>query len=123
MRVVRARTPHRFENTRFYTFDTISLVPLQRSLIVVEMLSADERAWVDAYHARVLREVGDGVVADDDDVDGDDSQVDDDAEGNDDNNNNNNNSNSSKANSNNGVSLAKAFPDVYAWLRDACRPL
>ena len=39
-------------------FETLTLAPIDRRLIVVDMLSAEERAQMDAYHARVLREVG-----------------------------------------------------------------
>jgi len=39
-------------------FDTLTFAPLDRTLIVTEMLSGEERAWVDAYHARVLEVVG-----------------------------------------------------------------
>ncbi len=37
-------------------FETITLAPLERALIVADMLTSEERNWVDAYHARV-REV------------------------------------------------------------------
>ena len=36
-------------------FETLTLAPIDRTLIVVDKLSEDERAWLDAYHARVLR--------------------------------------------------------------------
>ena len=39
-------------------FETLTLAPMDRRLIVVEMLSASERAQMDAYHARVLKVVG-----------------------------------------------------------------
>lgn len=39
-------------------FETLTLAPIDRSLIDVAMLSPAERAWVDAYHARVVAEVG-----------------------------------------------------------------
>ena len=39
-------------------FETLTLAPMDRRLIVVEMLSADERAQMDAYHAQVLKVVG-----------------------------------------------------------------
>ncbi|MEC9017919.1 MAG: aminopeptidase P family protein [Pseudomonadota bacterium] len=39
-------------------FETLTFAPIDRALIAVDMLSADERAWVDAYHARVLEVVG-----------------------------------------------------------------
>ena len=47
-------------------FETLTLAPIDRRLIVVEMLSREERAQMDAYHARVLREIAplvDGEVA------------------------------------------------------------
>ena len=39
-------------------FETLTLAPIHRDLIVVEMLTDAERDYVDAYHARVLEEVG-----------------------------------------------------------------
>ncbi|WP_062734455.1 aminopeptidase P family protein [Sphingobium abikonense] len=39
-------------------FETLTFAPIDRALIAVDMLSADERAWVDAYHAKVLDVVG-----------------------------------------------------------------
>lgn len=42
----------------FYEFETLTLAPYDRNLIVVDDLTAPERAWVDGYHARVLREIG-----------------------------------------------------------------
>ena len=41
-----------------YGFETLTLAPIDRTLIDVALLTADERAWVDAYHARVAAEVG-----------------------------------------------------------------
>ena len=34
-------------------FETLTLAPLDRSLIVPELLDATETAWIDAYHAQV----------------------------------------------------------------------
>ncbi|MEO1311953.1 MAG: M24 family metallopeptidase, partial [Pseudomonadota bacterium] len=45
-------------------FETITLAPLERRLIVAEMLTADERRWVDAYHARVREVISPLVPAD-----------------------------------------------------------
>ena len=39
-------------------FETLTFAPLDRSLIDTAMLTAEERAWVDSYHARVLEVVG-----------------------------------------------------------------
>ena len=38
-------------------FETLTLAPIDGRLIDVALLSAGERAWMDAYHARVLAEV------------------------------------------------------------------
>ncbi len=42
----------------FLQFETLTLAPFDRRLIEPGLLAAEERAWVDAYHARVLAEVG-----------------------------------------------------------------
>jgi Xaa-Pro aminopeptidase len=42
----------------FLEFETLTLAPIDRRLIAVEMLSADERAWLDRYHQRVWTEIG-----------------------------------------------------------------
>jgi Xaa-Pro aminopeptidase len=42
----------------FLGFETLSHAPIDRALIDVAMLSAAERAWVDAYHAKTLAIVG-----------------------------------------------------------------
>ena len=34
-------------------FETLTLAPIDRRLIVTELLTEDERAWIDAYHANV----------------------------------------------------------------------
>ena len=39
-------------------FETLTFAPIDRRLIEVSMLSADERTWVDDYHAKVLEVVG-----------------------------------------------------------------
>ncbi len=48
----------------FYRFEPLTLAPFDRQLIHVALLSAEERAWLDAYHARVVRDVA-GHVPDD----------------------------------------------------------
>ncbi len=48
-------------------FETLTFAPIDRTLIVTAMLSPQERAWVDAYHAQVRAVVGpqlEGEVAD-----------------------------------------------------------
>ncbi|HEX5379379.1 MAG TPA: aminopeptidase P family protein [Phenylobacterium sp.] len=39
-------------------FETLTLAPIDRRLIAVDLLTPEERAQMDAYHARVLAEVG-----------------------------------------------------------------
>lgn len=46
---------------RWLGFETLTLVPFERRLIDTEALSPAERAWIDAYHARILVEVGPGL--------------------------------------------------------------
>ena len=41
-----------------YGFETLTLAPLDRALIDPRLLDAGERAWLDAYHARVRKEIG-----------------------------------------------------------------
>jgi Xaa-Pro aminopeptidase len=45
-------------------FETLTLAPIDRRLIVREMLGADEIAWLNAYHAHVLKLIGPEVDAD-----------------------------------------------------------
>ena len=35
-------------------FVTLTLAPIDRRLFMAEMLSDEERAWINAYHARVF---------------------------------------------------------------------
>jgi Xaa-Pro aminopeptidase len=42
----------------FLCFETLTLAPFDRALIEPSLLTSTERAWLDAYHARVLAEVG-----------------------------------------------------------------
>jgi Xaa-Pro aminopeptidase len=39
-------------------FETLTFAPIDRNLIRAEMLSPQERAWVDDYHVRVLELIG-----------------------------------------------------------------
>jgi len=42
----------------FLEFETLTLAPFDRRLVDTALLEPAERAWIDAYHARVLAEVG-----------------------------------------------------------------
>jgi Xaa-Pro aminopeptidase len=45
-------------------FHTLTLAPIDRRLVDLSLMSPQEVAWLDAYHARVLREIGPLVPAD-----------------------------------------------------------
>ncbi len=47
-----------------HAFETLTLAPFDRRLIRTDLMNADEIAWLDAYHARVLDEIGPMVEAD-----------------------------------------------------------
>jgi Xaa-Pro aminopeptidase len=46
------------------TFETLTLVPMDRRLIESSLLTTSEIAWLNAYHARVLDEIGPQVDPD-----------------------------------------------------------
>ncbi|MEK7244498.1 MAG: M24B family metallopeptidase, partial [Pseudomonadota bacterium] len=52
--VRREKPPPRAERP-LLGFETLTLAPIERALIVPELLSPEEIAWLDAYHARVRR--------------------------------------------------------------------
>ena len=47
----------------FLEFETLTLAPYCRALIAPELLTPAERAWIDAYQARVLAKVGPALPA------------------------------------------------------------
>lgn len=48
----------------FLVFDTLTVVPFERALIVTDVLSLKERQWVDTYHARVWADLQSSVDTD-----------------------------------------------------------
>jgi Xaa-Pro aminopeptidase len=42
----------------FLHFETLTLAPFDRTLIAPALLTAEERAWIDSYHARVRDSIG-----------------------------------------------------------------
>ena len=46
-------------------FETLTFAPIDRGLIVVEMLSARERQWLNDYHAEVLKRIAPGLAPND----------------------------------------------------------
>ena len=61
--VVNEATPVQGGDLAMHGFETLTLAPFDRRLIVRSMLSGDEGAWIDAYHARVQAEIGPLVSA------------------------------------------------------------
>ena len=53
--LVTAATPPRGAERDVLAFETLTLAPIDRSLIDAPLLDAGERAWLDAYHARVRK--------------------------------------------------------------------
>jgi Xaa-Pro aminopeptidase len=51
--VVDANTPNQFNGIRSCALETVTLVPICTNLMEQSMLSKDEVAWLDTYHARV----------------------------------------------------------------------
>ncbi|HEX8444321.1 MAG TPA: aminopeptidase P family protein [Allosphingosinicella sp.] len=43
---------------KMFGFETLTFAPIDRSLIEVSMMAADERRWLDNYHERVLQLIG-----------------------------------------------------------------
>ena len=50
--------PEGGDDRRMLCFETLTWVPIDRRLIVTALLSPDERAWIDGYHAGVLERIG-----------------------------------------------------------------
>lgn len=48
---------------RMLAFETLTLCPIDTALLMPDLMSAAERAWLNTYHARVLAEVGPLVSA------------------------------------------------------------
>ena len=46
------------DNREMLAFETLTYVPIDRRLIVTEMLSAGERGWLNAYHTKTLEMLG-----------------------------------------------------------------
>jgi Xaa-Pro aminopeptidase len=47
-------------------FETLTLVPIDRRLVAKDLLSKDEREWLNAYHARVRELIGAELAGEDD---------------------------------------------------------
>ena len=56
--VVVAPAPLADAEREVFGFETLTLAPIDRALVERALLSPEEIAWLDAYHARVRREIG-----------------------------------------------------------------
>ncbi|KAF7323583.1 RNA helicase [Mycena kentingensis (nom. inval.)] len=54
-------TPNNFDDKGFLGFEHVTMCPIQTKLIERELISEEERKWVNAYHEEVLGKVG-GLV-------------------------------------------------------------
>ena len=55
--LVREAEPQPDQAKPFLEFETLTLAPYAQALIEPSLLTATERGWIDAYHARVLAEI------------------------------------------------------------------
>lgn len=55
--VAPADTANQFNGKQFFRFEKLTHVPIQRSLMQLPLLSADELRWLDEYHAQVREKV------------------------------------------------------------------
>lgn len=55
---VEADVPYHFSGKKFYTFEPIAYVPIQKKMIKKELLSDDEVHWLNNYHKKCLEIVG-----------------------------------------------------------------
>jgi Xaa-Pro aminopeptidase len=45
-------------------FETLTLAPIDTRLVDTGLLTGEERDWLNAYHARVRREIGEALEGD-----------------------------------------------------------
>ncbi len=65
LEVVREASPVEGGEREMMGFETLTLAPFDRRLVAKAMLTAAERTWLDAYHARVLKVIGPHLGAED----------------------------------------------------------
>lgn len=56
--IVVEEAPPLGDNRPQFRFETLTFAPFERRLILADLLSPGERAWLDAYHAEVLAKIG-----------------------------------------------------------------
>ncbi|KAG2489091.1 hypothetical protein HYH03_012317 [Edaphochlamys debaryana] len=55
--VVEKDTPFRYAGQQYMSFEPLTLVPIQAKMIDASLLTPEEAAWVDRYHAQVWEQV------------------------------------------------------------------
>jgi len=53
MSVVDAKTKFRFNDIDYLTFETLTLVPIDKKLMQLSLLTQNEIEWIDNYHRTV----------------------------------------------------------------------
>ena len=56
--LIREFTPEYPSNKAMLEFQTLTLVPLDKKLIDVDLLSESEKCWINAYHKKVFKKIG-----------------------------------------------------------------
>ena len=56
--VSKADTEREFGEKEYLRFNDLTMVPIQKKLMVTEMLSREELEWIDTYHAKVWEAIG-----------------------------------------------------------------
>ena len=59
--VSKADTEREFGEKEYLRFNDLTMVPIQKKLMVTEMLSIEELEWIDTYHAKVWEAIGSRV--------------------------------------------------------------
>lgn len=55
--VVPAKTSHQFNGRKFLTLEDVTMTPITKHLMNLDLLDDDEKAWINAYHAKVRENV------------------------------------------------------------------
>lgn len=51
------KTPNNFGDKGYLGFERLTMSPIHKKMIDISLLNADERKWVDSYHAEVWKKV------------------------------------------------------------------
>jgi len=54
---VEAETKHQFGGQKFCTFKTATMVPIDKEMLFMEIMSKEEIAWLDEYHQEVYKQI------------------------------------------------------------------